>query len=166
MALVSLTCTSTLEWVAATMVKSSLRHPVRALSQAIPSAGHGNDVPPVLRTFAQRLSQHEDVAAEVGLLHKSIRPDRFHQIIFSDDLDRAAENQEDLKRLRRQRNRLARTKQDFPFSIHEKRAELVEFLFRPSSALRLPVSLRGLRLPDFSRSAGRRFQTFAPPALS
>ena len=62
-----------------------LRHQVHALGETISTAGHGNDVA-VLGTLAERLPQHENVAAEVRLLHKSVRPHRFHQIIFGDDL--------------------------------------------------------------------------------
>ena len=51
-----------------------LRHQVHVLSQTIPSAGHRNDVPVVLGALAQRLAQHKDVAAEIGLLHEGVGP--------------------------------------------------------------------------------------------
>jgi hypothetical protein len=40
----------------------------------------------VLRGFAERLAQHKDVAAKIGLLDKGVRPDRLHQVVFRDYL--------------------------------------------------------------------------------
>ena len=82
----------------------------------------------VLRTLAQRLSQHEDIAAEVCLLDKRVRPHGLHQIVFRDQFPVIAnQNQENLKRLRLQGDGFTGTQQDFLLGINAKRAELVEF---------------------------------------
>ena len=59
---------------------------VHIFGEAVSSPGHGHDVAMVLRGLAQRLAQHKDVAAEIGLLHEGVRPDRLHQVVFGDDL--------------------------------------------------------------------------------
>ena len=59
---------------------------MHVLGKAVSSPGHGHDVAMVLRGFAQRLAQHKDVPAEIGLLDEGVRPNRFHQVVFGDDL--------------------------------------------------------------------------------
>jgi hypothetical protein len=49
---VSLTCTCTFEWFAATILSSRSRYKVHSLGKTIPSAGHRNDVLAILRALA------------------------------------------------------------------------------------------------------------------
>jgi hypothetical protein len=51
--------------------------------QTISSAGHGDDIP-ILCRIAECLSKQEYIAAEVGLFHKRVGPDHFHQLVFGD----------------------------------------------------------------------------------
>ncbi len=59
---------------------------MHVLGKAVSSPGHGHDVAMVLGGLAERLAQHKDVAAEIGLLHERVRPDCLHQVVFGDDL--------------------------------------------------------------------------------
>jgi hypothetical protein len=104
---------------------------VHMFGQAVSAPWHGDDIAMVLRGLAERLAQHEDVAAQVGLLHESVRPDCLHQVVFGDDLFAVADqNQKYLKGLRRERDGHALFQQRFSRRIDPKRAEFVE-LFDP-----------------------------------
>src|SRR5438067_12148199 len=94
------------------------RNQPHVLGKTITLSGHSYDVA-VLVAFAQRLSQREDVASEVGLLHKRVRPDGLHQFVFGDDLIRVAhQNNQELKGLGRKGNRLVAPKQRLPFQMN------------------------------------------------
>ena len=98
-----------------------------ALGKAIAFAGHGNDVTVVLRALAQRLAQHEDVAAKVVLSHKGVGPHGFHQVVFGDDFIAVADqNGEDPECFRCQCYRLAGAEEKFPPHINAKGPEFVE----------------------------------------
>jgi hypothetical protein len=78
-----------------------LRDQLYILCEPVSSSRHGDDVA-ILRGLTEGLSKHEDVAAEISLFHKRVRPDGLHQIVFGDHLFAVADkNQKNLKRLRR-----------------------------------------------------------------
>ena len=105
-----------------------LRNQSHVFSKPVPLAGNGDDIPMVLRRLPQSLAKHEDIAAEIGLLHKRVGPHRLHQIVFADDLPAVADqHQQDLKRLRGDRDQLAGANQRLLFGINPKRPELVLF---------------------------------------
>src|SRR5947209_8755084 len=56
-----------------------------ALSKAISLTWHCNDVA-VLFVVSQGFSESKDVASKVGLLHESVRPDGFHELVLRDYL--------------------------------------------------------------------------------
>jgi hypothetical protein len=107
-----------------------LRHELNFLCEPVAAAGYGNDVPVVLRTLAQCLSQQEDVPAQVGLFDKRIGPDRFQEFVFRDDLPPVAnEDKKNLECLRRERDSFALAEQKLLLRVDLKRSELVK-LFR------------------------------------
>jgi len=63
----------------------SLRNQAHALGKPIASTGDSQYVLVVLRALAQRLPQHENIAAEVGFFDERIWPNRLHQIVFCND---------------------------------------------------------------------------------
>jgi hypothetical protein len=100
------------------------------LSKPVPLAGDGNDVAMVLRRLPERFTEHEDIAAEVGLLNKRVRPDGFHEVVFGDDLlIFSDEYEKDLKCLGRNGDWLAGTQDSLLFGINPKGSELVKLLW-------------------------------------
>jgi hypothetical protein len=103
---------------------------VHILGEAVSSPGHGDDVTMILRGLAERLAQHKDVAAEIGLLDKRIWPDSLHQVVFGDDLLAVADqDQKDLEGLGGQCDGHAGLEQGFSRRINPKRPELVELFY-------------------------------------
>ena len=73
----------------------------------------------ILRELAQRFSQQEYVAAEVGFFDESIGPDLLHQVVLGDDLlVMPDENEQHLECFGRQVNGIIRTQQELPFGVH------------------------------------------------
>ena len=82
----------------------------------------------VLGALAQRLPQHEDDAAQVGLFDEGVGPNLFHQVVLGNNLLAVTDqDQKYLKRLRRKWDGLAGAQQHFLFRINSKRTELIEF---------------------------------------
>jgi hypothetical protein len=81
----------------------------------------------ILPAFAQSFTQQENVAAQVGLFHKRVGPDGFHQVVFAYNLRPVTKQyQQDLESFRRERDRLTVAKEQFFLRIDPERAELVE----------------------------------------
>src|ERR1700756_1855196 len=100
---------------------------MHVLGKPVAAPGNSYYVLVILRTLPQGLPQEKNVPAEVGLFHKGVGPDHLHQIVFEDKLITVAhQNQKDLKRLRRQRDGLTATKQQFLLRINSKSTEFVE----------------------------------------
>src|SRR6185312_7327745 len=115
------------------------------LCQAVACARDGEDGAVVLRAFAERLAQHEDVPGEVALLDKRVGPDGFHQVVFADGFVLVLhEDEQDLEGLPGERDRLAIAEQNLAFRIEAKGAEVIE----PGGLLLVPNGHSGADLAD------------------
>ena len=98
-------------------------------SESIAAARQGDDVTLSFKSVAQRLTQLEDVLAQVGFLDEGVRPDLLKEFLFRDNFAAAAhQHQQRLKGLRSHRNELAVAEEDLLVRIHAKGAELVDDL--------------------------------------
>ena len=83
----------------------------------------------VLRTLTEGFAEQEDVAAEVCLFNKGVGPNRLEHVLLGDDFPAMPDqHQEDLKRLRGERDGFIAAQEKLLFRVDSKRAELVKVL--------------------------------------
>ena len=76
---------------------------------------------------AERLAQRIDMLGEIGFFDEGVRPERFHQLrLGHQTIGIACEEQQQIERLRRQWNRLARALEPAERDVDAERVEFVE----------------------------------------
>jgi hypothetical protein len=99
----------------------SVRDRIWAMSASLPTV--------TVETGAANFAQHENVLAEIGLLHEGVRPDGLQEFLFGDHFAAAAhQHQERVECLRRDGDGPPFAEEDLLVGVHAKRSEFVHDL--------------------------------------
>src|SRR5215472_7270904 len=111
---------------------------VHLCCKTVPTARDRQDVTMLFRRIAQGFAEHGYVLGEVGLFDEAIRPEAFHQFIFSHHaIAVLKEDQESVKGFGHERDRFLSAQQETLARIKPEGTEPVEVvLFHRHTALR------------------------------